>query len=92
MVMFAVESTALCELSTWATPLDIEGINPYPNPFACDETANILRQIQGAYALQDYIERLDGDPENNSGWYRIAKTASDAREIINAGKLAVVLG
>ena len=48
------------------------------------------RQIQGAKDLEDYIDRAQGGP--GQGFYRIVYSAEEARDAIQDGKLAVVLG
>jgi microsomal dipeptidase-like Zn-dependent dipeptidase len=54
----------------------------------CDnEMATIETQLRAAYDLQ-----RDIDDDADGGWYRIVKTPGEAREVIQAGRLAVVLG
>lgn len=59
-------------------------------PYSCDDMAAVDRQIDAAFALQAYLDGVYGG--TGRGWYRIARSASQARAIINSGKLAVVLG
>jgi microsomal dipeptidase-like Zn-dependent dipeptidase len=47
-------------------------------------------QIRAAKAMEAYIDEISGGP--GLGWYRIVYSPAQAREVINAGKLAVVLG
>ncbi|MGJ8670782.1 MAG: hypothetical protein ACSHXK_14935 [Oceanococcus sp.] len=56
----------------------------------CDEMEQVRRQVAGMYALQDYIDAQAGGPD--LGWFRIVTDAVQAREIIQQGKLAVILG
>jgi microsomal dipeptidase-like Zn-dependent dipeptidase len=77
MVVFAVESPVLCNLTNHIFDCD-------------DEMASIKRQIDEANAMQRDIDKQNGGIGN--GWYRIVKTAAEARSVINEGKLAVVLG
>jgi microsomal dipeptidase-like Zn-dependent dipeptidase len=55
-----------------------------------DEMATIDLQLDAAYAMQDYLDAQAGGP--GQGWYRIVTTPAEARLVIQAGKLAVVLG
>jgi microsomal dipeptidase-like Zn-dependent dipeptidase len=76
MVMMAVESPPLCPLI---------GNNGCP-----DEMTSINWQIDGAYAMQQHIDQQFGG--DGRGWYRIVTTPAQARQVIQQGKLAVVLG
>ena len=57
---------------------------------SCDETKSIELQIRSLRALQDYIDAQYGGPGN--GWFRIVTDPAQARSVIEAGKLAVVIG
>jgi microsomal dipeptidase-like Zn-dependent dipeptidase len=78
MVMFAVDSPALCEV----TGNDGRNCN--------DEMWTIERQLNAARDLQDAIDAESGGSGN--GWYRIVRSPAEARRVIQQGKLAVVLG
>lgn len=79
MVMLAVNSEALCGLVSTIYP--------------CEDMPAVDRQLQAAKDLERYIDLWDdGNAGNQSGWYRIAYTAQEARAIAAEGKLAVVLG
>ncbi|MER6012534.1 discoidin domain-containing protein [Streptomyces bluensis] len=56
----------------------------------CDEMTSIRLQARLTYALQDYIDRQYGG--TGKGWFRIVTDSAQAREVIEQGKLAVVLG
>ncbi len=56
----------------------------------CDPMESILLQIQRMYEMQDYIDAQHGGP--GEGWFRIVTSPGEAREVIDEGKLAVVLG
>ena len=56
----------------------------------CDDSDTVEIELDEAYALQDYIDAQEGGP--GKGWYRIVKDPFEAREVINDGKLAVILG
>ncbi|MDO8631672.1 MAG: membrane dipeptidase, partial [Phycisphaerales bacterium] len=78
MTMIAVNSEVLCQ--------QVNGI------YSCDDMEAVDRQIKAAKDLEEYIDFWDDGRGNNSGWYRIAYSAEQARQIIGEGKLAVVLG
>jgi microsomal dipeptidase-like Zn-dependent dipeptidase len=56
----------------------------------CRDMYNIDKQIDGAYALEAFIDQQHGGP--GKGWYRIVTSPGEARRAIEDGKLAVVLG
>ncbi|MDV3504393.1 hypothetical protein [Marinobacter sp. M-5] len=56
----------------------------------CDPMESILLQIQRMYEMQDYIDAQHGGP--GEGWFQIVTSPASAREVIDDGKLAVVLG
>ena len=56
----------------------------------CDDMDSIRLQAKQMRALQDYVDAQSGGP--GKGWYRIVTTPDQARKVINAGKLAVVMG
>ncbi|MEZ4430024.1 MAG: hypothetical protein R3A51_20285 [Nannocystaceae bacterium] len=58
--------------------------------YSCNDMVAVNRSIEEAYALERYIDAHAGGP--GLGWFRIVLTPAEAREVIKAGKLAVVLG
>ncbi|AJE82409.1 putative secreted protein [Streptomyces albus] len=56
----------------------------------CDEMDSIRLQARKTYELQDHIDAMYGGA--GKGWFRIVTDAGQAREVIEQGKLAVVLG
>ena len=52
--------------------------------------ASAYKQAEDMYALQDYIDAQFGGP--GKGFLRIVKSPTEARKVINDGKLAMVLG
>ncbi|MEV7416353.1 hypothetical protein [Streptomyces sp. NPDC089919] len=56
----------------------------------CDEMTSIRLQIRKTYELQDFVDRMYGGP--GRGWFRVVTDPAQARKVIEAGKLAVVLG
>lgn len=58
---------------------------------ACSNSMTAINaQLDSAWAFQAFIDRQSGG--NGRGWFRIVTTPEDARNVIRAGKLAVVLG
>ena len=77
LVNLLVENNKLCEL--------------YPlKRNSCDDMDSIRLQAKDMRAFQDYIDAQSGGP--GQGWYRIVTSPDQARKVINAGKLAVVMG
>jgi microsomal dipeptidase-like Zn-dependent dipeptidase len=77
MVNDLVENRALCEI--------------YPlKKNTCNEMSSAYQQAEDMYTLQDYIDAQFGGP--GKGFFRIVKSPAEARKVVNAGKLAVVLG
>lgn len=76
-VNLLVENNQLCQL--------------YPIKHnSCDDMDSVRLQAQRMYEMQDYIDAQFGGP--GLGFYRIVKSPWQARRVINAGKLAVVMG
>ncbi|MFI6733275.1 Coagulation factor 5/8 type domain-containing protein [Nonomuraea sp. NPDC050451] len=57
---------------------------------SCDEMTTIRLQAQRARELQDHIDAEQGGP--GRGWFRIVDDPAEARQVVQDGKLAVVLG
>jgi microsomal dipeptidase-like Zn-dependent dipeptidase len=56
----------------------------------CDDMEAVQYQLNEARAMEAYIDAHSGG--DGKGWFRIAYTPDQARQIIYSGKLAVVLG
>ncbi|WP_341920966.1 hypothetical protein [Hydrocarboniphaga effusa] len=56
----------------------------------CHFEVNWRLQAQRLREMQDYIDAQNGGP--GKGWFRIVTSPSDARRVIESGKLAVVQG
>jgi microsomal dipeptidase-like Zn-dependent dipeptidase len=78
MVMLAVNNSLLCQLAI------------HRASYGCGDDGAVNRQIEGAKDLEDYIDARAGGP--GQGFYRLVYSAEEAREAIEDGKLAVVLG
>jgi microsomal dipeptidase-like Zn-dependent dipeptidase len=57
---------------------------------SCDETRTIRLEIKRLKKLQSYIDAQSGGP--GRGWFRIVRNPSQARRVIERGKLAVLIG
>ncbi|WP_243762542.1 discoidin domain-containing protein [Streptomyces sp. Tu 3180] len=56
----------------------------------CDEMTSIRLQARLTYDMQAYVDRMYGGP--GKGWFRIVTDSAQAREVVEQGRLAVVLG
>ncbi|TAJ55038.1 MAG: peptidase M19 [Nevskiaceae bacterium] len=99
MVNDLVENQVLCSLQSvinTANALNIDvaeilrGVVDLVVPPYCNEMNSAIGQISFMHELQDYIDAQEGGP--GKGWFRIVTTPREARQVINDGKLAVVLG
>ncbi|MFI9822531.1 discoidin domain-containing protein [Streptomyces sp. NPDC052013] len=57
---------------------------------SCDEMTSIRLQAKLTYDMQAYIDQMYGGP--GKGWFRIVTDSAQARQVVEQGKLAVVLG
>jgi hypothetical protein len=57
---------------------------------SCDDMTSIRLQAHDMYRMQNYIDAQFGGP--GKGFYRIVKDPFQARRVINAGKMAVIMG
>lgn len=57
---------------------------------SCDDMASIRLQAHDMRKLERYIDAQHGGP--GKGWYRIVTDPFQARQVINQGKLAVIMG
>jgi microsomal dipeptidase-like Zn-dependent dipeptidase len=80
MVQLAVSNEALC------------GMSKIRSDFTCDDMEAVDKQIQATKDLEAAIDLMDDGLDNDTGWYRIAYSASEARQHIRDGAMAVVLG
>lgn len=77
-----VDNAALCKIYPFKDRHAVEN--------QCNEMDGVRLQHQRVLELQDYIDAQSGGP--GEGWFRIVTDPFEAREVINAGKLAVILG
>ncbi len=57
---------------------------------SCDDMTSMRLQADDMRKLERYIDAQNGGP--GKGWYRIVTDPFQARQVINQGKLAVVMG
>jgi hypothetical protein len=57
---------------------------------SCDDMDSIRLQAKDMHLLENYVDAQHGGP--GQGWYRIVTSPRQAREVINAGKMAVIMG
>jgi hypothetical protein len=76
MVMLAVNNEYFC--------------NKANRTLSCNDMEAVDRQLAAAKEIEAYVDNKFGGA--GQGWYRIVYTPRQAREAIEAGKLAVVLG
>lgn len=82
VVQHATTNSAICHMTAGG------GIQPVR--YSCEDMVAVDRIIEETYAMERYIDAQAGGP--GQGWFRIVLTPAEAREVIAAGKLAVVLG
>lgn len=82
VVQHAVSNQMICDF------LGNGGIQPIR--YDCTDMVAVDRQIEEVYRMQDYIDAQEGGP--GKGWFRIVTSPEQARDVIHAGKMAVVLG
>lgn len=56
----------------------------------CEDMSVAVKQVEYLYDVQDYVDAQNGGP--GEGWFRIVRSPMEARQVINDGKMAVVLG
>ncbi len=79
-VNLLVENSVLCQI--------------YPGPpeqkTKCNDMDSIRAQARESREFENYVDAQWGGP--GKGWYRVVDSPAEARRVINAGKMAVVLG
>jgi microsomal dipeptidase-like Zn-dependent dipeptidase len=82
IVQHATSNQVLCELT--------QGVGSQRPTLSCNEMVAVERMIDETRALERYIDAQHGGPGH--GWFRVVETPAEARQVIGAGKLAVILG
>ena len=81
-VLHATTNSLICNLSVG------EGVAP--SRYDCEDMTAVDRILDEALLMERYIDAQSGG--EGQGWFRIVRSPAEAREVIAAGKLAVVLG
>lgn len=82
MVQHATTNEILCGLVT--------GLGAQSVRYSCNDMVAVQRIVTETYNLERYVDAQSGGP--GKGWFRVVRTPAEAREVINSGKLAVILG
>jgi len=82
LVQHATGNSVLCDF--------IKGMGWAETRYGCNDMVSVDRSIEEVYALERYIDAQAGGP--GQGWFRVVDSAVAAREVINEGRMAVVLG
>lgn len=82
VVQHATTNQVICELQ--------KGVGAQPTRYSCNDMVAVDRIIAETYNMQDYIDAQEGGP--GRGWFRVVKSPAEARNVIRAGKMAVILG
>ncbi len=81
-ILHATTNSVICHMTAGS------GIQPVR--YSCDDMVAVDRIIEESYAMERYIDAQFGG--EGQGWFRIVMSPAEAREVIAAGKMAVVLG
>ena len=82
VVQHATTNSKICEL--------IAGDGIQPIRYSCNDMVAVDRILDETRHMERYIDAQEGGP--GQGWFRIVESPEEAREVINSGKMAVVLG
>lgn len=82
VVQLATGNSVLCDF--------VSGLGAQGTRYTCNDMVSVERSIEEMRGLERYIDAQAGGP--GLGWLRIVATPAEAREVINQGKLAIVLG
>ncbi len=83
MTDYVTSAQVMCEAGKLVIP--VPGA-----PRSCDEMEGVDRGIERARHMERYIDAKNGGP--GKGWFKIVQSPAQAREVIAAGNMAVVLG
>src|SRR5699024_8382683 len=78
MVADTVNNNVLCSLPTQV------------NQHSCDDMDTVRRQVAKTKELEAFVDERHGG--EGKGWFRIAYSPEEARQYVEQGKLAVILG
>ena len=84
MVTHLVENEVLCRLQSTINPAS------WIDPNSCNTMDSIELQVNRMREIENYIDAQAGGP--GKGFFKVVKSAQEAREVIADGKLAVIMG
>ncbi len=84
MVSHLVENEVLCNVQKTVNPLSWVPSN------TCNTMGSVVNQRQTLTDMENYIDAQAGGP--GKGFFRLVTSPAQAREVINEGKLAVLIG
>lgn len=82
LVQHATGNSVMCQLTL--------SVKAQKTLYSCNDMVSVDHSIEQVYALERYIDAQSGGP--GKGWFRVVTSPKAAREVINQGKMAVVLG
>ena len=82
VVQHATTNSVICNFNV--------GDGVQPSRYDCEDMTAVDRIIDESWAMQRYVDAQWGG--EGKGWFRVVQTPAEAREVIAAGKMAVVLG
>ena len=82
VVQHATTNSIVCNLTVG------EGLQP--SWYDCEDMTAVDRIVDETYQMERYIDALSGG--EGEGWFRVVTTPAAAREVIEDGKMAVILG
>ena len=82
VVQHATSNSVICNVTV--------GEGYQPARYDCEDMTAIDRIVDETWQMQRYIDARSGG--EGKGWFRVVETPSQARDVIEEGKLAVVLG
>lgn len=82
MVQHATTNQVICELIVGSDAQDVR--------YSCNDMVAVDRILEETRKFERYIDAQAGGP--GQGWFRIVDSPAEARQVIDEGKLAVVLG
>jgi microsomal dipeptidase-like Zn-dependent dipeptidase len=97
MVLLAVNSEDMLgrgENDIPVVPASAQNVQPQMRARSGNDMEALEYQVAAAYMMQEEIDRRyeHAGYGPKRGWYRIVRTPAQAQEVINEGRLAVVLG
>jgi microsomal dipeptidase-like Zn-dependent dipeptidase len=82
VVQHATSNSVICNLTVG------EGLQP--SRYDCEDMTAVDRIVDETWQMERYIDAQSGG--SGLGWFRVVQTPAEAREVIEAGKMAVILG